>query len=472
MAMMVFGTMAFVMTLFYFVNWPDADIQHATWCALSDMIAIFCAVLAFSAFSFALHDFAETDAHAHGPPTFTAICVHFARYIFFMATLEGIFHAFKKNPWSFKYSATILGHVTGFATIEFFGSLLQFNIFKDSLVLAWLGVIVFSGVIAVVAHSINIFTVGRATGSHHWKEESTETCSEYVALAAGLLFSLVIRMSVSGALPPVHGAPRNKSDAEVWALLIVALLLIPAVLGISAWKYNLSYQISAEEEARIEAEDAAEAEGEEAAVRVKAEGDAARVKADMMMRIAETTQMTICFVMGWTLLYWGYWKFYATAGDKDEDFGPGGKMLQRLTMAGVNSFIVFGTILVIDKIADRLAHKPDIDYAFRSLLKTCSLLMGLSWESTFNQGVHAISGKYHGSTQTLVVIGLSAITCAVVLPAWAWYILPNSIVDNGEHFEKDFLAEHHEHGHHEEEGGIKGRSATVRAIQKKGAAKH
>lgn len=447
MAMMVFGTMAFVMTLFYFVNSPDKEIREATWEALNDMVAIFCAVLAFSGFSLALHDFSETDAHAHGPPTLTALCVAFGRFVFLIGALEGTFYAFKESPWKYKYFATILGHVGGFSAIEFFGGLLQFSMFKDSLIMAWLGAIVFSGVIALTVHAINTLTVDNAHGTHHWKHECTEVCSDYVALASGLLFSLVIRMSISGDLPPVHGAPRNKSFGEVWGLFALSMLLAPAVLGVSMWKFKISLELHA---------------------------------SALKLRIAETCQMTTCFTMGWTLLYWGYWNFYATQGDKDEDFGPGGKMLQRLTMAGVFSFIVFGLIFLIDKIADQVREMTDngqiesesgqcIQYGFRSLLKTCSLLMGLSWEATFNQGVHAIGAGYEGSTQTVVIVLLSAATCAIVLPAWALYILPKT---THEDFAEEFLQ--HDEEEAEAEVGEQvaksttlARSNTVRKIRRK-----
>ena len=40
MAKMIFGTMAFVMALFYFVNHKDQDVREATWDSLNDMIVM------------------------------------------------------------------------------------------------------------------------------------------------------------------------------------------------------------------------------------------------------------------------------------------------------------------------------------------------------------------------------------------------------------------------------------------------
>jgi hypothetical protein len=427
MAKMVFGTMAFVMTLFYFVNWPDEDVQKETWGALSDMIAIFCSVLAFSAISTSMSDFAETDPHAHGPPTLKAISISFGRYVVCMAVVEGSLQAFKNKPSHFKYVCTILGHVTGFAAIDAFGSLLQYELFSKNLAVCWIGVISFYVVIAVTAHGISFYTVDKAKGSHHWKHECMEVQSDYVSLCAGLLFSLVIRFSISGVLPPVHGAPRHKTAPMVWGLFSAALLIVPFVLGASMWKYKVHQ----------------------------------RHAGSIMLRFSETIQMTLCFATGWTLLYWGYWEFYQTQGDEDDDFGPGGKMLQRLTMAIVFSVIVFACILLLDKIADNI-ERADLGYALRSLLKTCSLLMGLSWEACFNQGVHAVGLEYEGSTQTVVIVVLSAVTCAVVLPAWAMYILPHTVrgellkdeKDPLKGFADDAFEDHGDrHEAHTEEGG-------------------
>merc|ERR1712014_346737 len=105
------------------------------------------------------------------------------------------------------------------------------------------------------------------------------------------------------------------------------------------------------------------------------------------------------------------------------------------------------TAMGTDKAAD-LVNNRGLEYGLRSLLKTCALLMGLSWEATFNQGVHAIGLKYEGSTRTLVIVLLTTATCLVVLPAWAMYIVPYTVEDD---FEQKFLADEDDHGEHVKE---------------------
>lgn len=45
---MLLGSVAFVMLLFYVVNWPDDDIRLYAWTIISTTLSIFTAVLAFS----------------------------------------------------------------------------------------------------------------------------------------------------------------------------------------------------------------------------------------------------------------------------------------------------------------------------------------------------------------------------------------------------------------------------------------
>ena len=47
-ACMLLGSVAFVMLLFYVVNWPDDDIRLYAWTIISTTLSIFTAVLAFS----------------------------------------------------------------------------------------------------------------------------------------------------------------------------------------------------------------------------------------------------------------------------------------------------------------------------------------------------------------------------------------------------------------------------------------
>merc|ERR1719203_2452650 len=147
------------------------------------------------------------------------------------------------------------------------------------------------------------------------------------------------------------------------------------------------------------------------------------------MEMLETFQVTIRMTMGWSLLFWGYWCFYNRA-ESDDKYG--GILGQRIVMAVVFSVIVFFSIAFIDKIADFFRNQGSnvaeaIEDGCRALLKTFALLMGLSWEATFAEGVNAVSFVYPEDMRMYVVVSLSLLLCAIVLPAWALYIVPKSM---------------------------------------------
>eukprot|EP00929_Paragymnodinium_shiwhaense_P012737 TRINITY_DN12044_c0_g1_i2.p1 TRINITY_DN12044_c0_g1~~TRINITY_DN12044_c0_g1_i2.p1 ORF type:complete len:164 (-),score=15.19 TRINITY_DN12044_c0_g1_i2:84-575(-) len=157
--------------------------------------------------------------------------------------------------------------------------------------------------------------------------------------------------------------------------------------------------------------------------------------------------------MGWCLLYVGYWTFYQASGDQDR---VGGGMTMRILMALIFSAVTFAAIIILDRLAD--GSSPRVAKCYRHLLIVFSLLMGLSWEAAFAYAVEGISGVIITPetdagicTSALMNALLSTTLSAVVLPAWAWYILVNTSECQKEHGEHhgDSAHKHAEHGEDE-----------------------
>lgn len=404
-ALILFGTVAWVVSMFYFVNWPDPEVQFATWCTLSQMISIFTAVLIFGASTGTLIDFAGLEVHHTGTPDNWTLFVGFARWIVAYGILQTAFLVLQKENSGLVCFASVAAHAVGFCAIDAFGVSLHLPIFSASLLRSCLGVMLSCtvlGTVSLVTHKMRDMIAKRETWGEDSKEEWLEHCAEAdtesLGLSCGLLMSLLIRYAITGSLPMVHGNPRYKTDQQVWALFVVSICLAPVVVGSAVLQQTLKESdrfMSFLEDKGLK---------------------------DLVLYLVDLFKETCIMTAGWCTLYWGYWCYYVLMED---EHGAGGMIGMRIVLAILFSGLVLASIIGIDFIADRTRHAK-LEKGLRSLVKMMALLMGLSWESTFAIGVEAfaseVHSRYHTLAINLVVLGM----CALVLPAWAMYIVPHT----------------------------------------------
>lgn len=397
---MLLGMIAWVMSLFYFVNYPDPDVREATWTTLSAMIAIFCGVLLFSCLKASVSDFAGEEGGHHGPPSMHNMYMNLARFVLVYALLQFSFVRYQKRPLPMQYFSGVWQHVVGFAAIDVCGTTLQLTFFSESLVNVVAGVVLSAIAIFAVFHAMGL--VRRrlyAEEEHdHWHEHCEEYENDAFGLAVGLLISMALRMSITGQLPSVHGNPKTKTQQEVLILFVLSMAMGGFVLLAS---YTTQAIVARRRHVSL-----------------------------LAQRGACLFQATASLCMGWCLLYWGYWQFYAFTDDKDQ---VGGKMTMRIIMALVFSAISFTAIIGIDRVADHVRGTSG-EKCLRDLLITFALLMGLSWEAAFTEAINGVGAAFpvHPSLasmsfdSSIVTVTLGLALCAVVLPAWALFILPNT----------------------------------------------
>eukprot|EP00927_Polykrikos_kofoidii_P067467 TRINITY_DN6295_c0_g1_i2.p1 TRINITY_DN6295_c0_g1~~TRINITY_DN6295_c0_g1_i2.p1 ORF type:complete len:679 (+),score=95.37 TRINITY_DN6295_c0_g1_i2:295-2037(+) len=385
-AVMLLGTVGWVMSLFYFVNWPDADIRQATWDMLSTMVCIFCAVLLFSVTKDTMVAFAgEHVGDHHSPPDAKTIALSMVRFGVCFLSLQALFLRYKHNSWKLKYTTSLGSHVVGFAAIDLFGSILQAPAFSESLATCCVVTGFLILVLVIIYFPMHAVRV-RMGERQEFIDECGEAEIESFGLCLGLLVSMLIRFSISGYLPPVHGSPRGKSflmDAKLFGasmLLGVALVLVSIKRSRMPPASNLT-----------------------------------------LAKTMHALQETISMATGWCMLFTGYWVFYSTTADAG--IGSGGSMEMRVFMTLVFSAICFLSMLMVDAMADRVDEH--FEKGLRALLNSFALLMGLSWEATFAEAVESVGSTFEDiKTRTVVSVTITVGLCAVVLPAWALYILP------------------------------------------------
>merc|ERR1719203_103454 len=91
LALMLLGSVAWVMSLFYFVNSADSDIRQATWETLNSMLSIFCAVLLFAATKDVSVDFfGEAEGDHHSPPDARKFGISLLRVTVFFFVVQAL----------------------------------------------------------------------------------------------------------------------------------------------------------------------------------------------------------------------------------------------------------------------------------------------------------------------------------------------------------------------------------------------
>jgi hypothetical protein len=385
------GSVAWIMMVYYQVNSKDADIAKATWGILNDMLSIFVAVLIFACTKHvSVQYFGEEDGHSHEPPDLKTSLIALLRLGLFFALVHGLLYYASKLEhalWSMRTVGIVGGHIIGFAAIDVFGGLLE-QPFSHSLfcVVTLAGsILLFSGFLYLVSHKL----LTKLGGGEEYHEVASESQHDAACLCFGLLVSMCVRYAIAGHMPPIHGAPRDKSSMQVLALFTVTVVfgILVVVIG------NL---------------------------------EAARKSRGMAAHVMELAQLTCSMTMGWCMLFWGQWWFWN--GTHGHGAGSGSKMSARMLMAMIFSVGCFVAIRIVDCFADRASRSTE--KGLRQLLSTFGIVMGLTWEACFTEAIEGIAADYEGATATLVDFGFTFTLSAVVLPAWALYILPKVMAED------------------------------------------
>lgn len=396
MAFVLLGLVAFVMSLFYMVNFPDEDVQRITWSVLSCTICIFSAVLLFTVvekISKALLN-EQTEIHIEKgplfgtpiPPTLPVLLSHSVRFAIILIMFECILLATRERELLNKCVGMLGGHVVAFAAIESFGTFQQLQPFSDTPSMSFCAVAVSAfGIFGLCCAFTELRDskkdVWVGPGWERWFENATEAENDIAGLSIGLLLSQAIKFRITGTLAPIHGAPHGKSQHEVFALFASSAALCVLIALSRQWLKNIK---------RRNAE-------------------------SRMKRFVQVLQGVVSMTSGWCFLFWGQWLFWSNVKQTVE----GEKMTARMIMSLSFSFLGFFLIIVLDFLADK-GHAEKETLA--TLTLTVALVIGLSWEACFSTAVEAV-GQVWGDYGPYVDSGLSLLLCLIVVPAWAMFIL-------------------------------------------------
>ena len=447
-SLMLLGCMGFMMSNFYLVNWPDADIQRISWEVISSTVSIFSAVLLFQACNKVLEYYVlegmwiwyqlvvdivhmsfwfvalqlvlaylsgAMGAHAEVSSMRNSVSLSDSlsptRRLLRVQSAEMHFEAVKINTICW---ATLLGHVTGFAAINAWGTLQQ-AVPRD---LLWCTLI---PAVALFA----IFCIYQATerlrrkwteldGEEDefeklWGEEVAETEDDVMSLCVSFLLVQTLRFLISGHLPDAEG---NDPKGLKQSNLACELLLFSAFLfgGFDIMCISVRKCFSPNT-----------GQPDPEALRGQSRSQSFRTTSfnplDQEHRWSTWGRDICAMCTAWCLHFSVDWWLSA-------NILADGAVLA-VICAVVVTCLALLLIFVLDKLADMDFTDDEVDTSLRALIQSLGILIGFSWERSFDEAVGGLAeDRVLGLAPPVLTLLLAVVLASMVMPAWKWYILP------------------------------------------------
>eukprot|EP00933_Yihiella_yeosuensis_P040259 TRINITY_DN34525_c0_g1_i1.p1 TRINITY_DN34525_c0_g1~~TRINITY_DN34525_c0_g1_i1.p1 ORF type:complete len:501 (+),score=57.07 TRINITY_DN34525_c0_g1_i1:62-1564(+) len=407
LSVVLLGMVTVMMVTFHLVNYPDKDIQSATWRIISQTLSVFCAVISYTAIKGTTKMiFMEPAENHHGPPDFITLVFHVIRFCAIGAGFYPALNALRGGcEWRFHAFGHLGGHLMAFAAIDIFGNLQQLRIFSSSPTMALMAVVVAAIAFIIAVPIVNSICL-KYIHDEHYNHQVQESEDDAVALLLGLLLAQVVQFAVAGKLLGLHGDPYGKSSSQVFFLCLAACLFLALVVPLTHLRPRV----------------------------------AANAKLNHTLpgsvRLVSLLEEVCSMAAAWCLMHcsgWFFWHLY-------HDVEPVLANMAVFLFAGVVGFIsIFG----LDYLGDH--HLVD-RFVIEELISAVGFMIGLSWEQCLNSAVHGLHAE--DSSPYLSIMVYVALV-AMVAPAWAWYILPKS------HEALHQAGRHHHHGHHDHDHGHK-----------------
>eukprot|EP00930_Biecheleria_cincta_P036861 TRINITY_DN25267_c0_g1_i1.p2 TRINITY_DN25267_c0_g1~~TRINITY_DN25267_c0_g1_i1.p2 ORF type:complete len:326 (-),score=71.38 TRINITY_DN25267_c0_g1_i1:1228-2205(-) len=213
------GAVSFVLAMLYLMNHPDDDMRRYTYDIINATVSIFSAVLVFQSFNDAI----ETTL-LEGKPVYVCVIVNFVHMLFWYCmlhlSLAYISGAIGEPPESreavelnMKSVAIVLGHLTGFASINAWGALQQLEYFSTPsmsfavLPISCLGQFVLQRCTDEIRSYVSLADDGEWDEFEKaWDEEVEESENDIMALTMSFNFIQAARFVITSRLPNSEGA--------------------------------------------------------------------------------------------------------------------------------------------------------------------------------------------------------------------------------------------------------------------------
>eukprot|EP00929_Paragymnodinium_shiwhaense_P080422 TRINITY_DN41942_c0_g1_i1.p1 TRINITY_DN41942_c0_g1~~TRINITY_DN41942_c0_g1_i1.p1 ORF type:complete len:650 (+),score=191.55 TRINITY_DN41942_c0_g1_i1:69-1952(+) len=432
-AVMLLGSISFMMGTFYATNHADQDFRFYAWSVLDTTISIFAAVLIFQACNGVVEHIVLEQLGLMSQLTlaFLSMLSWFCFLQLWLAGSVGVLQEWidwfivnrekhkkdkrKKNNkkhepllpekreseerdepseelekhrmesklagWS-----TLLAHTTGFSAIHAWAIFQQQ--FKENLFGAFASVFmgffflwfVFKGIdkLRKTANKLSEDPT-MLEQEEMLTEAAKEAEDDVLCLTASFLLVQVFRMIITGNLPNDEGEDESAEGRSQQAA--ISLLMVAVLQQVLQALRNLIH---------------------------------AKVG-----RLSEQMQIITSMTFAWCT-------YFAVKWILDAHMRQVEGMLKEVYQSLIVTILTMGLIWLLDWLADQSCTGDDIDKTLRILIESLGILVGFSWEKCFDTAVSSLSSASPNPAyvKLLLAIGLAAI----VVPARNWYILPDLLL--------------------------------------------
>jgi len=462
-AMMLLASVTFMMSTFYLVNNKDEDIRKAAWLVISATISIFSAVLLFQAVNGVVEQFVLGEEPSEAEPAMLSKFVQhkilvnaghaFVWYNLLQCVLAYISggvswqeiyechycggssgaeeeededeenaggddeeapeeeqevdqDAKNKAQLDMKCWAVLFGHITGFASINAYGTVQGWMIPLDEserqatqhnlLMTASTPLVAFASlsILFVIYNKLREIVIFGDDGKKDpmemmWDEETEETEDDVMGLAVSFMTVQVARFAIINTLPNEEGEVEGE---QTYTFSQAGQLIF---FGIFVFALHV--------------------------VRTQV------IKGDILSRRATEQFKVICgMVFAWCFFF-GVQMFIEHLVDLEglSDAAKGVETIKAVAVAVLITFSCYVMIFVLDKLADADFTDDAIDKSIRELIKALGILIGFAWEKSFDAAVVSVAEEAsHSIAPSVTKLIMSLVICITVIPAWRWYILP------------------------------------------------
>lgn len=392
-------TILFIMGLFYLLNHPREQMRRYAYETVNATISIFSGILLFQGCHDVLETYVTRDMHLGFQ--FLANLLHMLIWLTVMqltlALFAGILGPNIHKPRSFtsmmlniKCWGVLLSHITGFASLNAWGTLQQARFFQTrSMVIEFLVVpvaAVFLMITEKITKSIRLWVALRDDQKQDryeaaWDEETQEAENEVMGFTVSFLVIQVFRGVISGVMPTPDGEELSRTvsrhnTVQVLQLLGVAVVCVLSIIVVMHGKMH--------------------------------RGWTGRFFLSMVTATCMGFAWSIFFASMW---YLGQFPFLANS-----------IILLSVVQAVSLSVASFITIFILDWLAEKDWTVEEVDKDIEKIIVGIGMLVGFSWEQCFHHATHAVSHSMHMAATGKLM--LSIVCLVIIVPAWRFYMLP------------------------------------------------